>query len=67
MTQYTQYTVASLIAQLRELPLDARVLLEDADTNWIIPIFRITYHAESKEVLIEPCGYNEMDSQWHGR
>lgn len=53
---------SELIAELSKLPADAKVRLEDADTNWTIPKFTVSYaNGEGEnEIWFYPCDYGDM-------
>lgn len=61
MSDERQYTVLGLKLALKDIPDDARVKIEDADTNWTIPKFTIRYDAKDNELWLHPCGYSDME------
>lgn len=55
-----EYTVAELIAELQLAPSDAKVRLQDADTNWTIPVFTVGHDASDNTFWFYPCDYGDM-------
>lgn len=54
------WTVGELIDELAKYPRVARVKLEDADTNWEVPEFTVSFDDKDQELWIRPCGYDKI-------
>lgn len=55
-----KWTNGELIEELSKYPREARVKLEDADTNWEVPEFAVSLREAENEVWFYPCGYDKI-------
>lgn len=55
-----EFTVAELIEVLQTMPAEAKVQLEDADTNWTIHKFAVFHDSTENVVWFSPSDYGEM-------
>lgn len=54
-----KWTVRELITHLETLPENSSVVLNDADTDWIIESFAVV-DSNDGEVTFFPCDFSEM-------
>lgn len=53
-----EWTNGELIDELSKYPREAKVKLNDADTNWEVPEFAVSL--TDNEVWFYPCGYDKI-------
>ena len=61
MNDEREYTVLGLKLAIENLPDNAKVRLEDADTNWTIPKFTIRFDEAANTLWLHPCDYSDME------
>lgn len=55
---FREWTVGELADELAKHPREAKVKLEDADTNWEVPEFAVVM--SEGELWFYPCGYDKI-------
>lgn len=56
----TEWTVGELIDKLSAAPKDAKIRIQDADTNWTIVKFTCGYKDDPNEFWFYPSDYGDM-------
>lgn len=56
------WTTGELIEHLQMYHPETKLFLVDADTGWTIPKFEVIFDSVDRDVIINPCDYNEMIS-----